>query len=203
MRFHLRWLVTVVLTMVCSLGYAQNDTPEVTLDFTLATNPWGLKKDVYELGKKTYTYDGFTIEIEGSHCLNNSEATYFLKCQDGAYVTLPKFNFAVSRIVLEIYTLAKALKNSVYVGSKVVGAAAAGAATCDFAIPEGNQSAGTIYKIHNTGGAVSRIKQIKIYGQPGSAKTSTSISFDGLTGEGITLTDGKTASGEAFTGYRA
>ena len=25
MRFHLRWLVTVVLTMVCSLGYAQND----------------------------------------------------------------------------------------------------------------------------------------------------------------------------------
>ena len=92
MRFHLRWLVTVVLTMVCSLGYAQNDTPEVTLDFTLATNPWGLKKDVYELGKKTYTYDGFTIEIEGSHCLNNSEATYFLKCQDGAYVTLPKFN---------------------------------------------------------------------------------------------------------------
>lgn len=203
MRFHLRWLVTVVLTMVCSLGYAQNDTPEVTLDFTLATNPWGLKKDVYELGKKTYTYDGLTIEIEGSHCLNNSEATYFLKCQDGAYVTLPKFNFAVSRIVLEIYTPAKALKNSVYVGSKVVVAAASGAATCDFAIPEGNQSAGTIYRIHNTGGAVSRIKQIKIYGQPGSTKTSTSISFDGLTGEGITLTDGKTASGEEFTCYRA
>lgn len=203
MRFHLRWLVTVVLTMVCSLGYAQNDTPEVTLDFTLATNPWGLKKDVYELGKKTYTYDGLTIEIEGSHCLNNSEATYFLKCQNGAYVTLPKFNFAVSRIVLEIYSPAKALKNSVYVGSKVVVAAAAGAATCDFAIPEGNQSAGTIYKIHNTGDAVSRIKQIKIYGQPGSIKTSTSISFDGLTDEGITLTDGKTASGEAFTGYRA
>ncbi|OYP69811.1 hypothetical protein CIK87_04365 [Prevotella sp. P5-64] len=155
------------------------------------------------MNKKAYTYDGYTIEIEGSHYLNKSESTYFLQCQDEAYVTLPKFNFTVSRIVLEIYTPANALKNSVYVGNKVVVAAAAGAATCDFAIPEGNQSAGTIYKIHNTGGAVSRIKQIKIYGQPGSAKTPTSISFDGLMGEGITLTDGKTSSGEAFTGYQA
>ncbi|OYP65786.1 hypothetical protein CIK95_03820 [Prevotella sp. P5-108] len=155
------------------------------------------------MNKKAYTYDGYTIEIEGSHYLNKSESTYFLQCQDEAYVTLPKFNFTVSRIVLEIYTPANALKNSVYVGNKVVVAAAAGAATCDFAIPEGNQSAGTIYKIHNTGGAVSRIKQIKIYGQPGSAKTPTSISFDGLMGEGITLTDGKTSSGEVFTGYQA
>ena len=203
MNNYLRWLVAVLFATVCNLGYAQSNEPEVTLDFTLASNPWQLKVSGYELGKKTYTYDGLTIEIEGSHCLNNSGTTYFLKCQDGAYVTLPKFNFTVSRIVLEIYTPAKALKNSVYVGNKVVVAAAAGAATCDFAIPEGNQSAGTIYKIHNTGGAVSRIKQIKIYGQPGSAKTPTSISFDGLMGEGITLTDGKTASGEAFTGYRA
>ena len=186
-----------------AIGYAQSNEPEVTLDFTLASNPWQLKEGSYEMNKKAYTYDGYTIEIEGSHYLNKSESTYFLQCQDEAYVTLPKFNFTVSRIVLEIYTPANALKNSVYVGNKVVVAAAAGAATCDFAIPEGNQSAGTIYKIHNTGGAVSRIKQIKIYGQPGSAKTPTSISFDGLMGEGITLTDGKTSSGEAFTGYQA
>lgn len=203
MNNYLRWLVAVLFATVCNLGYAQSNEPEVTLDFTLASNPWQLKEGSYEMNKKAYTYDGYTIEIEGSHYLNKSESTYFLQCKDGTYVTLPKFNFAVSRIVLEIHTPAKALKNSVYVGNKVVVAAAAGAATCDFAIPEGNQSAGTIYKIHNTGGAVSRIKQIKIYGQPGSAKTPTSISFDGLMGEGITLTDGRTASGEAFTGYRA
>lgn len=203
MNNYLRWLVAVLFATVCNLGYAQSNEPEVTLDFTLASNPWQLKEGSYEMNKKAYTYDGYTIEIEGSHYLNKSESTYFLQCKDGTYVTLPKFNFAVSRIVLEIHTPAKALKNSVYVGNKVVVAAAAGAATCNFAIPEGNQSAGTIYKIHNTGGAVSRIKQIKIYGQPGSAKTPTSISFDGLMGEGITLTDGRTASGEAFTGYRA
>lgn len=203
MNYYLRWLVAVLFATVCNLGYAQSNEPEVTLDFTLASNPWQLKEGSYEMNKKAYTYDGYTIEIEGSHYLNKSESTYFLQCQDEAYVTLPKFNFTVSRIVLEIYTPANALKNSVYVGNKVVVAAAAGAATCDFAIPEGNQSAGTIYKIHNTGGAVSRIKQIKIYGQPGSAKTPTSISFDGLMGEGITLTDGKTSSGEAFTGYQA
>ena len=203
MNNYLRWLVAVLFATVCNLGYAQSNEPEVTLDFTLASNPWQLKEGSYEMNKKAYTYDGYTIEIEGSHYLNKSESTYFLQCKDGTYVTLPKFNFAVSRIVLEIHTPAKALKNSVYVGNKVVVAAAAGAATCNFAIPEGNQSAGTIYKIHNTGGAVSRIKQIKIYGQPGSAKTPTSISFDGLMGEGITLRDGRTASGEAFTGYRA
>ncbi|WP_144007716.1 hypothetical protein [Prevotella sp. P5-108] len=203
MNNYLRWLVAVLFATVCNLGYAQSNEPEVTLDFTLASNPWQLKEGSYEMNKKAYTYDGYTIEIEGSHYLNKSESTYFLQCQDEAYVTLPKFNFTVSRIVLEIYTPANALKNSVYVGNKVVVAAAAGAATCDFAIPEGNQSAGTIYKIHNTGGAVSRIKQIKIYGQPGSAKTPTSISFDGLMGEGITLTDGKTSSGEVFTGYQA
>lgn len=203
MNYYLRWLVAVLFATVCNLGYAQSNEPEVTLDFTLASNPWQLKEGSYEMNKKAYTYDGYTIEIEGSHYLNKSESPCFLQCKDGTYVTLPKFNFAVSRIVLEIYTPANALKNSVYVGNKVVVAAAAGAATCDFAIPEGNQSAGTIYKIHNTGGAVSRIKQIKIYGQPGSAKTPTSISFDGLMGEGITLTDGKTSSGEAFTGYQA
>ena len=203
MNNYLRWLVAVLFATVCNLGYAQSNEPEVTLDFTLASNPWQLKEGSYEMNKKAYTYDGYTIEIEGSHYLNKSESTYFLQCQDEAYVTLPKFNFTVSRIVLEIYTPANALKNSVYVGNKVVVAVAAGAATCDFAIPEGNQSAGTIYKIHNTGGAVSRIKQIKIYGQPGSAKTPTSISFDGLMGEGITLTDGKTSSGEAFAGYQA
>lgn len=203
MNNYLRWLVAVLFATVCNLGYAQSNEPEVTLDFTLASNPWQLKEGSYEMNKKAYTYDGYTIEIEGSHYLNKSESTYFLQCKDGTYVTLPKFNFAVSRIVLEIHTPAKALKNNVCIGNKVVVTTAAGAATCDFAIPEGNQSAGTIYKIHNTGGAVSRIKQIKIYGQPGSAKTPTSISFDGLMGEGITLTDGKTASGEAFTGYQA
>ena len=202
MNYYLRWLVAVLFATVCNLGYAQSNEPEVTLDFTLASNPWQLKEGSYEMNKKAYTYDGYTIEIEGSHYLNKSESTYFLQCKDGTYVTLPKFNFAVSRIVLEIDTPAKALKNTVYIGNKVVGAAALGAATCDLAIPEGKQSAGTIYKIYNTG-AVSRIKQIKIYGQPGSAKTPTSISFDGLMGEGITLTDGKTSSGEAFTGYQA
>ena len=147
MNYYLRWLVAVLFATVCNLGYAQSNEPEVTLDFTLASNPWQLKEGSYEMNKKAYTYDGYTIEIEGSHYLNKSESTYFLQCQDEAYVTLPKFNFTVSRIVLEIYTPANALKNSVYVGNKVVVAAAAGAATCDFAIPEGNQSAGTIYKI--------------------------------------------------------
>ena len=202
MNYYLRWLVAVLFAMVCNLGYAQSNEPEVTLDFTSASNPWQLKEGSYEMNKKAYTYDGYTIEIEGSHYLNNSESPCFLQCKDGTYVTLPKFNFAVSRIVLEIHTPAKALKNTAYIGNKVVGAAALGAATCDIAIPESNQSAGTIYRIYNAG-AVSRIKQIKIYSKAGSAKTPTSLSFDGLMGEGITLTDGKTSSGEAFTGYQA
>lgn len=202
MNNYLRWLVAVLFATVCNLGYAQSNEPEVTLDFTLASNPWQLKEGSYEMNKKAYTYDGYTIEIEGSHYLNKSESTYFLQCKDGTYVTLPKLNFAVSRIVLEIHTPAKALKNSVCIGNKVVVTTAAGAATCDLAIPESNQSAGTIYRIYNAG-AVSRIKQIKIYSKAGSAKTPTSLSFDGLMGEGIMLTDGKTASGEAFTGYQA
>lgn len=202
MNYYLRWLVAVLFATVCNLGYAQSNEPEVTLDFTLASNPWQLKEGSYEMNKKAYTYDGYTIEIEGSHYLNNSESPCFLQCKDGTYVTLPKFNFAVSRIVLEIHTPAKALKNSVCIGNKVVVTTAAGAATCDLAIPESNQSAGTIYRIYNAG-AVSRIKQIKIYSKAGSAKTPTSLSFDGLMGEGIMLTDGKTASGEAFTGYQA
>ena len=168
MNYYLRWLVAVLFATVCNLGYAQSNEPEVTLDFSLASNPWQLKEGSYEMNKKAYTYDGYTIEIEGSHYLNKSESTYFLQCKDGTYVTLPKFNFAVSRIVLEIHTPAKALKNSVYIGNKVVVTTAAGAATCDLAIPESNQSAGTIYRIYNAG-AVSRIKQIKIYSKAGSA----------------------------------
>lgn len=104
MNNYLRWLVAVLFATVCNLGYAQSNEPEVTLDFTLASNPWQLKEGSYEMNKKAYTYDGYTIEIEGSHYLNNSESPCFLQCKDGTYVTLPKFNFAVSRIVLEIHT---------------------------------------------------------------------------------------------------
>ena len=52
MNNYLRWLVAVLFATVCNLGYAQSNEPEVTLDFTLASNPWQLKEGSYEMNKK-------------------------------------------------------------------------------------------------------------------------------------------------------
>lgn len=176
---------------------AQTEQPEVTLNFNDADNPWGFPTG-YAKDGKTYTYsnDGYTIQVQvtkdGGCMFNNTQkTTYYLQCHSsGIAVTLPAFDFVVSKIELDITEAANSLINNIYVNDKAVSTAIKGNSnlTGVFNIDTNYQKTGTQYTIKNSG-AVSRILAIKIYKKTASISTTTTFGAD-FDGKTFTFTDG-------------
>lgn len=156
----------------------------MTLDFTNSTNPWNFPKSYQKDGKTyNYTYKGNTITVqapEGERCImfSNESKHYFLQCHsNGINLTLPQFDFDVTKIVLELYN-PKNVTNNIYVNDKnvstAVNANSQNPVTCTFDIVQDYQKAGNVYTIKNTG--TSRIQKIKIYKSTDSRKDA-GISF--------------------------
>lgn len=182
-------------------GYSQ-EKPEVTLDFTSSSNPWKFPEGYIKDGKAhTYTYNGYTITIQGGTSgaamwTNVSKINYFLQLNSkGATLSLPAFDFAVSKIVLEMYSPAKGLKQNIYVDNVAVSTEVSGNKSYSFEINSNKQAANTIYQIKNSG-AASRIKKIHIY-KAASSKKPTTTKFDK---QNVTLT---TLDYASFTGQTA
>lgn len=184
MTKHLRLIMLSLLAMICLGGYSQSDELAVTLDFTNSTNPWNFPKSYQKDGKTyNYTYKGNTITVqapEGERCIMFSTESkhYFLQCHsNGINLTLPQFDFDVTKIVLELYN-PKNVTNNIYVNDKnvstAVNANSQNPVTCTFDIVQDYQKAGNVYTIKNTG--TSRIQKIKIYKSTDSRKDA-GISF--------------------------
>lgn len=187
-------LVLLLSTVWCVGGYSQ-EKPEVTLDFTSSSNPWKFPERYIKDGKAyTYTYNGYTITIQGGTSgaamwTNVSKINYFLQLnKNGATLSLPAFDFAVSKIVLDMYSPASGLKQNIYVDNIAVSAEVSGDKTYSFEINSNKQAANTIYQIKNSG-AASRIKKIHIY-KAASSKTPTTTTF------------GAKVDGKIFTVYK-
>lgn len=194
-------LVLLLSTVWCVGGYSQ-EKPEVTLDFTSSSNPWKFPEGYIKDGKAyTYTYNGYTITIQGGTSgaamwTNVSKINYFLQLNSkGATLSLPAFDFAVSKIVLEMYSPAKGLKQNIYVDNVAVSTEVSGNKSYSFEINSNKQAANTIYQIKNSG-AASRIKKIHIY-KAASSKKPTTTTFDK---QNVTLT---TLDYASFTGQKA
>lgn len=184
MTKHLRLIMLSLLAMICMGGYSQSDELAVTLDFTNPKNPWKFPTAYKKDGKTyNYTYNGYTITVqapEGQRCImfTNDSKNYFIQCYtDGINLTLPQFDFDVTKIVLELYN-PKNVTNNIYVNDKnvstAVNANSTEPATCTFDIMQDYQKAGNVYTIKNT--RTSRIQKIKIY-KPTDSRKDAGISF--------------------------
>lgn len=184
MTKHLRLIILSLLAMICLGGYAQSDELAVTLDFTNSTNPWNFPTAYKKDGKSTnYTYNGYTITVQApqnQQCIMfaSYSKNYFLQCYNkGINLTLPQFDFDVTKIVLELFNPTN-VTNSIYVNDKnvstAVNADSPNPVTCTFDIVQDYQKAGNVYTIKNTG--TSRIQKIKIY-KPTDSRKDAGISF--------------------------
>ena len=174
-----------LLAMICMGGYSQSDELAVTLDFTISTNPWNFPKSYKNDGKAyNYTYKGYTITMqapENQNCImfTSYNKHYFLQCHsNGINLTLPQFDFDVTKIVLELYNPTN-VTNNIYVNDKDVSTSVKAndqknSVTCTFDIMQDYQKAGNVYTIKNTG--TSRIQKIKIY-KPTDIRKDAGISF--------------------------
>lgn len=178
----LRYSFVALLAMIGLNISAQ----EVTLDFTLTdpsdetakTSVWGFpasskNKTVEE---QSFTYNGYTVKVAGSEGEGyywHDKDHYLLFGKQGAYLTLPAFNFDVERIDIEGNSSASTgVKQNIFVGDEAVSTETVGAqGTNIFTIAEGKQAAGTIYTIKVNSKHNNQIKTIKIWKKGTSGDT--------------------------------
>ena len=178
----LRYSFVALLAMVGLNLSAQ----EVTLDFTITdpsdesgkTSIWGFpasskNKTVEE---QSFTYNGYTVKVAGSEGEGyywHDKDHYLLFGKQGAYLTLPAFNFDVERIDIEGNSSASTgVKQNIFVGDEAVSTETVGAqGTNIFTIAEGKQAAGTIYTIKVNSKHNNQIRTIKIWKKGTSGDT--------------------------------
>ena len=184
----LRYSFVALLAMIGLNISAQ----EVTLDFTITdpadetgkTSIWGFPSGSSNklVEENSYTYDGWTVKVAGStgegYYWHNKDH-YLLFGKQGAYLTLPAFNFDVERIDIEGNSAASAgTKQNIFVGDEAVSTETTGAqGTNYFTIAEGKQAAGTIYTIKVTSKHNNQIKTIKIWKKGAGTKQAADISW--------------------------
>ena len=184
----LRYSFVALLAMIGLNISAQ----EVTLDFTITdpadetgkTSAWGFPASSANktVDEKPFTYDGWTVKVAGSTAEGyywHNKDHYLLFGKQGAYLTLPAFNFDVERIDIEGNSAASAgTKQNIFVGDEAVSTETTGAqGTNYFTIAEGKQAAGTIYTIKVTSKHNNQIKTIKIWKKGAGTKQAADISW--------------------------
>ena len=181
----LRFTLMAVMLLVCGAISAQ----EVTLDFT-TNDKWQLPTTSAR-ESKSFTDGTYTI-ILASPSTSNKEGYKFStdnKCvilgKNGATLTLPKFDFAVSKIVIEGNKGASgSVKQNIFVGDKAVSTETIGAAESDgsaktntYEIAAGYQDAGNQYVLKVTSKHNTQITKIHIYKLGGVVKKNAGLAF--------------------------
>lgn len=188
MNKFLRYSFVALLAMIGLNINAQ----EVTIDFTITdpsdetgkTSIWGFPSGSTNklVEEQSFSYDGITVKVAGSEGQGyywHNKDHYLLFGKQGAYVTLPAFNFDVERIDIEGNSGASAgTKQNIFVGEEAVSTETVGAqGTNYFTIADGKQAAGTIYTIKVTSNHNNQIKTIKIWKKGAGTKQAAEISW--------------------------
>ena len=137
---------------------------------------WGQSsgpKIMYDFSGEEFTVDnGAVVNSDKSITMNGAgsanfkfNAGYFMMGKNGAYLTLPTFDFDVAKIVLTGREGASASTGmNIYVGEKAVSTATIGCTgTNTYEIASDYQSAGNVYTIKVTSNHNAQITKIEVY----------------------------------------
>lgn len=184
----LRFTLMAVMMLICGAISAQ----EVTLDFTTNDKwqlPEGSKKKATaskEFSNGTYTV---TLAAQTGYYFNTDG--YLMLGKQGSTLTLPKFDFAVSKIEVIGHAGASAsVLQNIFVGNVAVSTETKGAAldtgnpqstgdakTNTYEINAAYQAAGNQYTLKVTSKHNTQITKILIYKQEGAVKKNPALAF--------------------------
>lgn len=184
----LRFTLMAVMLLVCGAISAQ----EVTLDFTTNDKwklPEGGKNKATE--SKEFSNGTYTVALAAQTGYYFNTDGYLMLGKKGSTLTLPKFDFAVSKIEVVGHAGASAsVGQNIFVGDKAVSTETKGAAmdtgdknktgdakTNAYEIDPGYQAAGTQYVLKVTTGQNTQITKVLVYKQTGAVKKNAALAF--------------------------
>lgn len=167
------------------------ETAEVTLDFT--TNSWGFPEGSGNKGteSQSFTNGSYTITLEATSFGYYYNTGYLLFGKAGSTLTLPAFDFDVSKIEIVGNSNASAnVTQNIYVGDVAVSTETTSAkVTNTYAIAESYQAAGNVYVLKVTNSYNTQITAINIYKASGKASAGLAFSEETISVEkGTTFT---------------
>lgn len=189
-----------LIALVASVGmYAQD--PKVVLDFTDGVNAWGLPNgsDNAFSGEATFSNGTYTITVnaasKGYYLASNKTLLFGKK---NSYVTLPKFNFNVGKIVLKAKGGSASTLMNVFVGDNAVSGEVKGInVDATFGIDAAYQAAGNAYTIKVLSDHNCQFQAVEIYEATGEVvKKAANLKWDKQT---TTYIIGKEFTSPKFT----
>lgn len=184
----LRFTLMAVMLLICGAISAQT----VTLDFT-DNSKWKLPEGSANKATKSQEFSNgtYTVTLAAQTGYYFNTDGYLMLGKQGSTLTLPKFDFAVSKIEVVGHAGASAsVGQNVFVGDKAVSTETKGAAmdtgnpqktgdakTNAYEIDPGYQAAGNQYILKVTTKHNTQITKILIYKQEGAVKKSAKLAF--------------------------
>lgn len=224
MTKHLRLIMLSLLAMICMGGYSQSETVFKTLSFPDDNQSTNGLQNYTETWTAKIGSDTWAIEKFNNNRWQNSWK--YIKCGSKKAATIASiatenaFDAPISKVVvsygkvsatdklnkyyLQIASDAAFTKDVVTIDGKLKNSSDAFDYTFTIPTPVKGRYFKLVYDIQQTdGNGIIQVNKVEYWQKAESGKTATTLSFKDLVGEGVTLINGKLASGNDFNGYIA
>ncbi len=166
--------------LLCAV-FGMVQAQEVTLDFT-TNDDWGFPVGSANKATDAASFtnaDGYTVTAQAPDGYYFNTQGYLMLGKEGASLTLPKFDFKVSRIdVVGNGAASGSTVQNIFVGETAVSEQTVGAkGTNEYDIDEAHRAVGTIYTLKVLSAHNTQITKIIIYKEGTSAKSNPNLAF--------------------------